>query len=230
MNVAIVEDDNATALQIREFVMQFGKDNGEQFDVSIFGDGLDFLDGYKAQYSIILLDIELPHSNGMEVVRKIRETDMLSVIMFITNLSSYAVQGYSVDAVDYVLKPLNYQSFVFRFRRAMASVMRADKRKIQIRSERNLLKIDIDDIYYLEICGHELKIHTLRETIEAWSSLSAVEKQLPSWQFARCDNCYLVNLKYVRAINKDTVVVGNSALKISRNRRKAFLAALTDYV
>lgn len=230
MNVAIVEDDSAVAEQLKDFVLQFGSDNKEKFDISVFNDGLDFLDGYKSQFCIILLDIELPHSNGMEVARKVREVDQTTVIMFITNLSSYAIQGYSVGAVDYVLKPFNYQSFAFRFRRAVAAIMRADKKKIQIRSEKSLLSIDVDDVYYFEICGHVLIIHTVREDIEAWNSLSAVERLLPSGQFARCDNCYLVNLKYVKAVNKDTAIVGNAALKISRNRKKTFLAALTDYV
>lgn len=230
MNVAIVEDDGAVAALLKEFVLRYGEESGESFNVSIFSDGLDFLDGYKSQYGIILLDIELPHSNGMEIARKVREVDQTSVIMFITNLSSYAIQGYSVGAVDYVLKPFSYQSFAFRFRRAVAAIMRTSKKRIQIRAEKNLLNLDIDDIYYFEIRGHTLIIHTVSGDAEAWSSLSAVEKLLPQGQFARCDNCYLVNLNYVKAVNRDTVIVGNAALKISRNRRKSFLSALTEHV
>lgn len=230
MNVAIVEDDHNVADSLCEFVARYSTESGEELDVDVYYDGLDFLDKFKGQYVIILMDIELPHSNGMDVARKVRELDQVVVIIFITNLASYAIQGYSVDALDYILKPVAYQSFAFRFRRAISEIMRGDKKKIQICSEKTILNIDIDSVYYFEICGHLLIVHTMEGNIDAWSTLSAVEKRLPFGQFARCDNCYLVNLKHVKAINKDSVIVGKDVLKISRNRRKSFLASLTDYI
>lgn len=229
MNVAIIEDDNDIAELLKGYVLKFGEEKGESFDVKVFNDGLDFLHEYKSQYDIILLDIQLPHSNGMAIARKVREVDQTSVIMFITNLPTYAIQGYAVNAVDYILKPVSYENFAFRFKRAVAAIIRADKTRIQVKSDKNVLNINIDDVYYFEIVGHMLIVHEANKDIEVWSSLSAIEKLLPHKQFARCNNCYLVNLKYVKSVNADTVLVGDTALQMSRNRKKGFLYSLSKY-
>lgn len=230
MNVAVVEDEEAVARQLGDYIARYGKEKNISFDVVRFPDGIDFLNGYKPVYDVVLMDIEMPHSNGMRVAHKLRKLDKTVCLVFVTNLAQYAIEGYAVSATDYIVKPVSYEAFAFHFEKALGAVSRGEKKTVSITVSKEIVRIDTDDIYYLEVANHAVVYHTARGVYETWDSLSNAEKNLPAEQFARCNNCFLVNLRNVREVRGDMAVVGGDELKISRNKKKSFLAALTLYV
>lgn len=92
------------------------------------------------------------------------------------------------------------------------------------------IRLSTDSIYYLEVAGHRLSYHTERGVIEVWDSLRAAEKALEGKGFAKCNQCYLVNLRHVQRLGKVSVQVGPDELAISRPRRKEFLQAVANYI
>ncbi len=111
LNIAIVEDNTKDIEVLQAHLEQFSKENQVQVETHIYRDGLDIFDDYRPIYDLILLDIEMKHLDGISTAEKIRKTDRKVLIMFITNLAQYAIRGYEVDALDYVLKPINYYAF-----------------------------------------------------------------------------------------------------------------------
>ena len=124
INIAIVEDEAMYAKQLQEFLHQYEKENGEVFNITVYSDGDQIVHKYKSQFDIILMDVEMKFMDGMSAAEEIRKVDTEVVIIFITNMAQYAIRGYAVDALDYVLKPVNYYQFCTKLSRAIQRVQR----------------------------------------------------------------------------------------------------------
>ena len=228
MNIAIVEDEESVVKQLSEMIRRYGEETGYSFALFTFSDGIDFLNGYRSVYDVVCMDIEMPRSNGMKIAHKLRQLDQSVSLMFITNLAQYAIEGYSVSAGGYVVKPLRYEAFAFHFERVLTSALRNSKKSISIVADKVHVRLNVDDIFYLEVVNHAVIYHTARGNYETWDSLANAEKLLPQGAFARCNHCFLVNLHHVREVKGETVTVGNAELKISRMKKKEFMAALAE--
>ena len=112
IRVAIVEDEAAVRDQLMGYVQRYMRQYNAQIEVTMFTDGVEILEGYRPVYDIIFLDVEMQHLDGMETASRIRALDSDVLLIFITNMAQYAIKGYEVDALDYVLKPVSYLSLI----------------------------------------------------------------------------------------------------------------------
>lgn len=110
-HIAIVEDEKEFSLQLVEYLKQYEKENGVEIQVSVFGDGESILKDYSSDYDAVFLDIQIPGIDGMQTAEAIREQDEEVVLMFITNMAQYAISGYAVGALDFVMKKGHIQCF-----------------------------------------------------------------------------------------------------------------------
>lgn len=223
---AIVEDDLEYRKTLFEYLKQYEKERKTSFEVELFQNADEFLKQYKGQFDMILMDIEMPGTNGMEAAAQIRETDMQVVIMFITNMAHFAIKGYEVGALDFVLKPIQYYNFANKMDRAVQTVEHRGSRPIVIQTGAGVKKVDSKDIYYVEIQNHVLYYHTKCGEFKVRGSLKNAEQQLPKGLFAKCSNWCLVGLLHVSEIKDDAAIVEGKELQISRRSKKAFLEAL----
>ena len=204
IRVAIVEDEAAVREQLAGYVQRCTRQYGTLFEVTMFTDGLEILEEYRPVYDIIFLDVEMPQLDGMETARRIRELDSDVLLIFITNMAQYAIKGYAVGALDYVLKPVPVDG--------------------------GMRRLDAATIYYIESEGHRVHFYTEDGDFSAPGALKVLEEKLAGRLFARRNSGYLVNLAQVSGVQQNTVQVGPHELQISRPKRKAFLAALADYI
>ena len=230
IRVAIVEDEAAVREQLAGYVQRCTRQYGTLFEVTMFTDGLEILEEYRPVYDIIFLDVEMPQLDGMETARRIRAMDSEVQLIFITNMAQYAIRGYSVGALDYVLKPVPYFAFSQQLLKAVARLEKRAKHYLTVPVEGGLRRLDTASIYYLESEGHRVHFYTDEGDFSAPGTLKAFEEKLADCPFARCNSGYLVNLAQVRELRQSTVQVGPCELQVSRPKRKAFLAALTDYI
>ena len=107
VRIALVEDDANYRRELTEYLERFSKERGEHFAISPFSDGAEIAEGYTAGYDIILMDIAMSYMDGMSAAEAIRQMDDEVVIIFLTNMPQFAMKGYSVGALDYVLKPVS---------------------------------------------------------------------------------------------------------------------------
>ncbi len=229
IKIAIVEDEHAYAMQLQEYLHTYEKENGEVFEISLFSDGDEIVHKYKPIYDIILMDIEMKFMDGMSAAEEIRKVDTEVVIIFITNMPQYAIRGYAVEALDYVLKPISYFAFSQRLNRAIGRIKKRISKTISINIKGGTVRLDVANITYVESQGHTLIFHTTGAEYEASGTMKELEKDLESLNFYRANKGYLINLAHVDGIKDACAVVRGEALLISRSRKKDFMEMLTRY-
>ena len=202
IRVALVEDDPNYRTELTEYLRRYEQESGEKFRITVFTDGDEIAENYKADYDIILMDIEMTFMDGMTAAERIRDVDSEVVIIFITNMPQYVMKGYKVDALDYVLKPITYFAFTQRIERAMDRMRRRTSRFITIAIRGGMQKLDISRITYVEVRDHDLIFHTVNGDILSKGSMKELEEELEPEHFFRCNKCYLINLEYVESVHQ----------------------------
>ena len=230
IKIVIVEDEAAVRDQLTDYVRRYTRQYGTEFEVTCFTDGDEILENYRPAFDIIFLDVEMKRLNGMETAQRIRELDDDVLLIFITNMAQYAIKGYSVGALDYVLKPVPYFAFSQQLQKALGQLEKRERHYLAVAMDGGMRRLDAAEIYYLESEGHKVHFYTEKEDFMVPGTLKNYEEKLVGRAFARCNSGYLVNLAQVSGVQQDMVQVGPYALQISRPRRKAFMAELADYI
>lgn len=230
LQIAVVEDEELYLQQMQDFIRRYGEESGEEIEVSAFRDGTEILRHYRPIYDIIFLDIEMPGTDGMSAAQEIRKFDGDVVLLFVTNMAQYAIEGYSVGALDFVLKPVNYTTFALKFRRAISQARQRERGQVLLALHEGIKRLDTRQIYYVEVQNRMLQYHTDEGIFSLRGTMQSAEKELSPHHFVRCNHWYLVNLRHVTEIRKDTVLVAGDELEISRRSKTAFLTALTNYM
>jgi DNA-binding LytR/AlgR family response regulator len=167
--------------------------------------------------------------DGMSAAEEIRKVDTEVVIIFITNMAQYAIRGYAVDALDYVLKPVSDFAFSQRLSRAISRMKKRETKMLSLNIKGGTVRLDAANIYYIESQGHNLIFHTTSGGYEASGTMKDVEEKLSDLNFFRGNKGYLINLSHVDGIQEGCAIVKGESLLLSRSRKKDFMVALTNY-
>ena len=232
LGIAIVEDDGEHAALLESFIRQYAEERHIPVSVQLFHDAVTFLDQYRAEYQIVFMDIMMPMLDGMEAAKLLRQKDSTVVLVFVTTMRQYAVQGYEVDACDFLVKPVTYPEFALKFTRILSKVPSeaASGNEVFLKTENSFVRLSSRDILYVEVSGHYCIYHTVSGDYRRYQTMKSAESSLPADSFARCNNYLLVNLAHVSRMDGMEVHVGGAVLPVSYPRRKAFADAMAKYM
>ncbi len=230
IRIAIIEDEPEDADLLKNAIEHAQHDLSLSFTTFVFDNPTPFINKYKSNYDIIFLDIELPNINGLELAKQIREIDRSVIIIFVTNMAQFAVDGYKVDAMDFIVKPISYPNLKLKLERAFQRINNNQTDKLVVNDKTSTHILLINEIKYIEVINHKLIFHTINDAVSSIGSLSKLEEKLTRFSFSRCNNCYLINMKYVTKIENFDLFIGDTRLQISRSRKKQFLKDLADYL
>lgn len=230
MTVAIVDDEKKEIDILSEYFKKLQKDVQDDIVLHTFSNGRNLLEDYDYSYDLICLDIDMKGMDGIHVAREIRKMDEQVLLIFVTNMAQMAIQGYAVRAFDFVLKPVDFFSFAMKMRNVIQIINTKKERNIVLTTPGGIQKISTNDLYYAEVSGHYVYYYTKQGTFKQKHSLSELEEKVKGLSFKKCNQCYLVNLKYVSGVNRDDLQVAGHWLKISRPKKKEFLQALANYM
>ena len=232
LGIAIVEDDREQAALLETHIKRYAAEHQLVVSVSVFYDAVTFLEKYTQGYQMIFMDIKMPMLDGMDAARFLRERDQKVVLVFVTTMRQYAIQGYDVDAADFIVKPVNYPEFALKFTRLLGKVERPEavSPDVFIKTENSFVRLAPSDIFYVEGKGHYCVYHTASGEYRRYQALKNAEASLSSRSFARCNNFLLVNLEHVSKIDGMSVFVEGEELQISHPKRKAFVEAFSQFM
>lgn len=231
IKTAIVEDEQPAYQTLKEYLERFGKENNVEFSITHYSEGLSFLEECEG-YDLVFMDIELPNLNGMDIATKLREKDTRVALIFVTNMVQYAIRGYSVDAIDYVLKPIQYNRFYSLMMKVSRVISLNQEKELVLKTSSGVKKVSLSTLLYIQITDHLLIYKTDNEEYEVWGSLANAEKELPGEMFCRCNNSTIINLKQVTSFDKECVYLTKKkiAVTVSRSRRKGVLQLLNAQI
>lgn len=230
IRIAVVEDEKAQVNLLLDYLKRYFSEEKKDYVADVYYNGMELLKNYINKYDILLLDIEMPLLDGLETARKLRKIDPAVVIIFVTNMAQFAVKGYEVDAIGYLVKPYTFFSFGMNLKKALNHLISRTAIDVIITTRQGIRVIPSSDLIYIEVKKHELIYYTETEAITNRGTLKDIEEQLDKVYFARCNSCYLVNLKYVRSVTNNEVILPKGELVLSRGKKKEFMDKFMKYL
>jgi len=231
MDIVICEDNDEDRKTLHQFVSRFFDEIDCPVNITTYTNGDDFLNSpNRATTKIAFLDIYMPGTSGIDIAKKIRETDNEMVIIFTTTSLDHGLDGYAVYALQYLVKPIEYIQVKEVLNRA--SAIFADLlRTMEITSNRLTVKILIKDIMKIEALNQACYIQTVSEIIKSYLSLDEIQRQLGGNPFLRTHRSYIVNLRYVKDVKEnDFVLTDGTIVPIRRSDKLAIKQKFRDYV
>lgn len=230
LQVAVLEDEQESRVQIKRCLERYQAENHAEWDMDYFSSGAELLFSGASGYDMLLMDIEMPQMSGIEVARRVRREDQHVAIVFITNMANYALQGYEVEAMDFIVKPYTYEVFQFRMDRVVHRVERKkSNRAVLLTSNDQVYRVLLSELLYVEVAQHTLIYHTEQGEIAVRGSMREAEKALMPYGFCKCSQSYLIHLRFVTRVKDDEVFLNKERIHISRGSKKELIRALAEY-
>ena len=227
--IAIVEDEKNDAEKLSSSLKQYLEKNNISASIHNYSDGDEIIEE-ETNFDIILLDIEMKRMDGIQAAHKIRQKDEHVIIVFITRMINMALEGYSVDEADFLIKPLNPLNFETRMDRIFKKLALNKDRFIEVKNGQHKQYININDIDYIEAANKKVNLNLIDgNKINTTEPLYVLEEKLLKEGFYKPHNSYLVNLNQVKSLNNTDIKLKTDTIPLSKHRRKDFLNALTAF-
>jgi DNA-binding LytR/AlgR family response regulator len=231
MKIAICDDDENSSKSVEKMILRYCEEvHRSDIQIQIFCSPVELLECYPQKLDLLLLDIEMPGMDGIRTAREIRSFDTKVILIFMTNYAKYAIEGYSVQAYNYLLKPATYEIL----RREMQTVFRLiDQRAAEhltLHCEEGYLTLAAADIEMVETQGKNVLLHTYSGSHLVYKSMKQMETLLAGTTF-RIHTAYLISLHAVKKINRDSIILkSGKELPLSRHRKKEFVDRYMEYI
>lgn len=228
ISIAIVEDEKEFAGILVEYIKRYMRETHRTISVSLYQNGASFIDEYSGKHQIVFMDIAMPHMNGLDAARKLREKDNTVCLIFITSMAQYAIRGYEVAALDFILKPVQYELFKIKLDKAISHIKEDAVYTIQIPN--GVKNVRLADLIYIESNKHYLYFHTTSDAYRMRGSMRDVRDFFEGKGFAFANGSQLVNLSYVEAVHGNAIQIAGETLSIARTYKADFWNKLTVFM
>lgn len=231
VRVAVVEDNKRDADILIRYIKRFTEQkNYDEIVVDYYDNGFQFIADYKAVYDIIFLDIEMPQMDGLNVARRLREVDQSVCILFVTNLGKYAIYGYEVDALDFLVKPVTYFNFSEKMKKALSKCESNKTAYLLVPTDSGVTKLMLKNILYVDKNFHDIIYHTAEFDYCERKNLKEVEELFLKNNFVKLNRGCLVNICAVSKFTRDCIILGDKTLPVSRAMKKECFVALIRFM
>lgn len=198
------------------------------------------------QTDLVFLDIQMPDLSGMELARILdgKNSGQKPRIIFTTAYNQFAIEGYKVDALDYLLKPFSYEEFLKaatkayqyfeKLQKPVESIPDLEKNHdyIFLKVEYQLVKVMVKDIAYVEAYKDYVKVHLTNKPnpLLSLTSMKAMEDMLPQQDFMRVHRSYIINLNHIDSVSRNVVNIGDAHITVSDNYKEPFMNFLSRWM
>ena len=216
--IAICDDDQNQIEYMTSIVVSWSTHEGHNCEIRTFSSAEAFLFEYEEDkaYDILLLDVEMKNMNGIDLAKCIRKDNNRAEIIFITSHFEFVGEGYEVDALHYLIKPISTEKLTQVLTKA-GEKLAVEPLSVVIACEGETVKLYETDIFYVEAFLHYIVIHTKDKEYKIKENISVFENKV-SDEFYRVHRSYLVSLKHITRISRTSVNIGNTELPLSRGK------------
>ena len=223
LTCAIIDDEPLAA----ELLESYAKKTPELHLVGVYGSAVEAMKELRNNpIDLLFLDIQMPELSGMEFAGILPKK---TKVIFTTAFDRYAIDGYKVNAADYLLKPISYDSFVLSVNRVLERCRDVDRQDVMsadgfvyVKSEYKLVKINFDDILYIEGVKDYVKIYfrDRRKPVMSLMNMKKLEDYLPKSQFMRVHRSFIVNMSVADMIDRGRIVAGDTFIPVSESYKE----------
>lgn len=224
INIAIVEDEKAHADVLSLFLETWMQERNIVYCIRKFTSAAAFLFEWEQNqaWNALFFDIQMPGLNGVELAKRIRIDNGRVAIVFVTGVTDYLLQGYEVEALHYLIKPVDAEKINSCMERILARCREQEERKVILTEARELaggqkgsrvaLRLLPEDILYIEAFAHNTELHTKEKCYFVSDGISVWRERLPEETFCSCHRSYLVNLYHVVRLEREAVILDDGRL------------------
>ena len=202
LTIAIVEDDLEYQKQLQKYIEQYGKEHELQYKITVFQNGLNFLEDYKGDCDLIFMDIYLNELNGIDIVRKIRQMDSKVMIVFLTTSKEYIFEAAPFHFFDYILKPFESTQILHVLDDALA-LLPEQEAELSFEYRSFDVHFPLSKIQYIYSNNHEVIIHTTNGTHAFRLPFYSVTDHLDDSRFLQCNRGIMLNMDYIKTMESD---------------------------
>nr|WP_297873982.1 LytTR family DNA-binding domain-containing protein [uncultured Blautia sp.] len=230
IHIAICDDEKDFVAYLTGLLDQYATETGEEIKVTAYYDGMELIEKYDTTIDLIFLDIRMRLVNGLRTAERIRQMDTKVGIIFLTTLTQYGLEGYKYQATNYIIKPIKYARLKEEMKQWLERHRQDDSPFIVVVNDAGKFKVFLKSLRFSETFNRNLLLHTDQENIICYKKMKELEAELVQHGFVRCHSGYLVNLFYVKRIEKlDIILTTGERVPISQPKRKEFMERLADY-
>ena len=227
--IAVVDDDPRDAQILKDCVEEYCRRSDQAVMVHVFHDGLDLIRSTE-NHDIVFLDIQMKKLDGLETARFIRKISRDSVLIFVTNMAQFAIKGYEVDALDFILKPATMASIVYVMDKAMKRLNDGGQALFSLKTADGPISLSANDIIFVEVFDHNLVYHTTRGDYTVRGRLGDVSEKLSPDRFVMCNRSFIVNLRHVSNVTAEYLLIGDTRISVSKSHRKELMKRFSNYL
>lgn len=230
IHIAICDDEKDFVVYLDGLLTQYAAETGEEIKVTAYYDGMELIERYDTTIDLIFLDIQMKLVNGLRTAEHIRQMDEQVGIIFLTTLTQYGLEGYKYQATNYIIKPMKYVRLKAELDQWLKKHRSADSPAVVVSNDTGKYKVFLKSLRYVETFNRNLLLHTEQENIICYKSMKEMERELQDKDFIRCHTSYIVNLAYIKGVNKlELELITGELLPISQPKRKVFMERLAEY-
>ncbi len=230
MKIAIVDDEQAMRNVLEQHLLRYSREKNLPLETASFSGGEALLKAHPNEFDFLFLDVDMPGMNGVETARRIRQTGSNVMILFVTNYAQYAINGYEVDAVDYLLKPLTYFDFSLKFSKALRRWRNREEQYLVVEAAGGIQRLPVSRILYIEVRKHYLCYCTLSGEVTARGKMNEQAEQLRPYGFCRVHRSFLVNLRHVEKLRSTEVLVHGQVIPVGRQYSGGLMEAYVQFM
>lgn len=220
MKIAVIEDEQVHCDLLSSYINAWGKENNIKLNLCHYVSAESFLFVWDCEkdFDVLFVDIQMSGMSGMDMARRIRQSDEKIVIIFTTGISDYIEEGYDVAAMHYLLKPIREEKVKECLNKALTK--RENRKYILVHTDEDIIKLPYDDINYIEAMGHGCIVGLKSEKdshIIIKESISEMEKQVDENKYVKCHRSYICGIVNIHHIDKTSVYFDNGdSVPVSR--------------
>ncbi|PRR83472.1 LytR/AlgR family response regulator transcription factor [Clostridium vincentii] len=222
IKIGICDDMIITTQEIESYILEVSNYYPQKIEIEIFYSGEKFCDRLKegCYFDIIFMDIEMGKINGIDAIKKLREKNQETLIIYISSKQNYFMDLFEVQPFQFILKPINQEEFNRKFELAYEKICK-QSHCFEFKMGTSIVRIPIKDIICFESCQRAIFMMTKDNSYKFYMKLSEIKKELEEHNFLLLHQSYLVNFEYIKEMHySHAVLLNNQVINISEKRRK----------